>query len=64
MAGALVNSKLMIGYNAWYEILQGVLLLMSWVERRGRLEGLAVGVLILFVIRFNNRKGVDLLLGV
>ncbi len=45
MAGALANPRLMMCYNAWREILQGVLLPIRRVEHRGRLDGFVVGVL-------------------
>ncbi len=44
MAGALVNPRPMTWYRAWREMLQGVLLEMSLVERCGGEAGLVVGI--------------------
>ncbi len=44
LAGALVNPRPMTGYKAWREILQGVWLEISLVERRGSEDGLVVGI--------------------
>ncbi len=44
LAGALVKPRQMTWYKAWREMLQGVLLEMSLVERRGGEAGLAVGI--------------------
>ena len=44
LAGALVKPRPMTWYKAWREMLQGVLLEMSLVERRGGEAGLAVGI--------------------
>jgi len=45
LAGALVNPRQMTWYKAWREMLQGVRLEMSLVERRGGKDGLVVGIL-------------------
>ena len=44
LAGALVKPRQMTWYKAWREMLQGVLLEMSLVERRGGEAGLVVGI--------------------
>ncbi len=44
LAGALVKPRSMTWYKAWREMLHGVLLEMSLVERRGGESGLVVGV--------------------
>lgn len=45
LAGALVKPRQMTWYKAWREMLQGVLLEMSLVERRGgEAAGLVVGI--------------------
>jgi hypothetical protein len=44
LAGALVKPRPMTWYKAWREMLQGVLLEMSLVERRGGKAGLVVGI--------------------
>ena len=45
LAGALVKPRPMTWYKAWREMLQGVLLEMSLVERRGgEAAGLVVGI--------------------
>ncbi len=43
LAGALVKPRSMTWYKAWREMLRGVLLEMSLVERRGGKAGLVVG---------------------
>ncbi len=44
LAGALVNSRPMMWYKAWREMLQGVRLMMSRVEHCGGADGLLVGI--------------------
>jgi hypothetical protein len=44
LAGALVNPRPTMWYKAWREMLQGVRLEMSLVERRGGEDGLLVGI--------------------
>jgi hypothetical protein len=44
LAGALVNPRPMMWYKAWQEMLQGVRLVMSQVERCGGVDGLMVGI--------------------
>ncbi len=44
LAGALVNPRPMMWYKAWWEMLQGMRLVMSQVERRGVADGLMVGI--------------------
>ena len=44
LAGALVNPRPKMWYKAWQDMLQGVRLVMSWVERRGGADGLMVGI--------------------
>ncbi len=44
LAGSLVNPRPMMWYKAWQEMLQGVRLVMSWVERCGGADGLMVGI--------------------
>ncbi len=44
LAGVLVNPRPMMWYKAWREMLQGVQLVMSRVERRGGADGLMVGI--------------------
>ncbi len=44
LAGVLVKPRQMTWYKAWREMLQGVLLEMSLVERRGGEAGLVVGI--------------------
>jgi hypothetical protein len=44
LAGALVKPRPMTWYKAWGEMLQGVLLEMSLVERHGGEAGLVVGI--------------------
>ncbi len=44
LAGALVKPRPMTWYKAWREMLPGVLLEMSLVERRGGEAGLLVGI--------------------
>ncbi len=45
LAGELVNPRPMMWYKAWWEMLQGVRLVMSRVERRGGANGLMVCIL-------------------
>jgi hypothetical protein len=44
LARELVNPRPMMWYKAWHEMLQGVRLMMSWVECRDGADGLIVGV--------------------
>ncbi len=44
LAGALVKPRPMMWYKTWREMLHGVLLEMSLVERRGGKDGLVVGI--------------------
>jgi hypothetical protein len=44
LAGALVNPRPMMWYKAWREMLQGVQLVMSWVECCGGADGIMVGI--------------------
>jgi hypothetical protein len=44
LAGALVNPRPMMWYKAWREMLQGVRLVISRVERHGGADGLMVGI--------------------
>jgi hypothetical protein len=44
LAEALVNPRPMMWHKAWREMLQGVRLEMSLVERRGGEDGLVVGI--------------------
>jgi hypothetical protein len=44
LAGALVNPRPKMWYKAWQEMLQGVRLVMSRVDRYGGADGLMVGI--------------------
>jgi hypothetical protein len=44
LAGALVNPRPLMWYKAWREMLQGVWMEMSLVERCGSEDGLLVGI--------------------
>jgi hypothetical protein len=64
MAGAVVNPRLMMCYYAWCKIFAGGPVADETGGALGQAGWSCGWCIIPFVIKFNNRKGVGLLLGV